>query len=113
MEVSKLTRDGTAAPFSRDQILRRKRGQGKVFFPVQLTTSGIGNLILLINTFAICVTIHDPFTLAPLCDHVYYCTTGLATAAYITGYLVWLKPDRLSENTHTHTHALLRVVVKS
>ena len=37
MDMSKLTRDGTAEPVSRDQILR--------IFPVQLlTTSGIGNL---------------------------------------------------------------------
>ena len=28
METSKLTRDGTAEPVSRDQILRRERGQG-------------------------------------------------------------------------------------
>ena len=29
MEMSRLTRDGTAKPVSRDQILRRERGQGK------------------------------------------------------------------------------------
>ena len=29
MEMSRLTRDGTAEPVSRDQILRRERGQGK------------------------------------------------------------------------------------
>ena len=33
MEMSRLTRDGTANPVSRDQILRRERGQGKVHFP--------------------------------------------------------------------------------
>ena len=41
MEMSRLTRDGTAEPVSRDQILRRERGQGKIIFPVQLTTSRI------------------------------------------------------------------------
>ena len=30
MEMSRLTRDGTAEPISRDQILRRERGQGKL-----------------------------------------------------------------------------------
>ena len=30
MEMSRLTRDGTAEPDSRDQILRRGRGQGNV-----------------------------------------------------------------------------------
>ena len=33
MEMSRLTRDGTAEPVSRDQILRRARGQGNVHFP--------------------------------------------------------------------------------
>ena len=33
IEMSRLTRDGTAEPVSRDQILRRKRGQGSLHFP--------------------------------------------------------------------------------
>ena len=33
MEISRLTRDGTAEPVSRDQILRHARGQGNVHFP--------------------------------------------------------------------------------
>ena len=33
MEMSKLTRDGTAEPVTRDQILRRERGQRIVHFP--------------------------------------------------------------------------------
>ena len=33
MEMSKLTRDGTAEPVSRDQILGRERGQGNIHFP--------------------------------------------------------------------------------
>ena len=36
--MSRLMRDGTAEPVSRDQILRRERGQGKILiFPVLLT----------------------------------------------------------------------------
>ena len=31
--MSRLTRDGTAEPVSRDQILGRERGQGNVNFP--------------------------------------------------------------------------------
>ena len=31
--MSKLTRDGTAEPVSRDQILRRERGQRIIYFP--------------------------------------------------------------------------------
>ena len=33
MSSSKLTRGGTAEPVSRDQILRRERGQGNINFP--------------------------------------------------------------------------------
>ena len=33
MEVSRLTRDGTAEPVSRDQILRHVRGQGNIHCP--------------------------------------------------------------------------------
>ena len=33
MEMSKLMRDGTAEPVSRDQILRRERGQRIIHFP--------------------------------------------------------------------------------
>ena len=33
IEMSRLARDGTAEPVSRDQILRRERGQGNTHFP--------------------------------------------------------------------------------
>ena len=33
MEMSRLTRDGTAEPVSRDQILRHARGHGIINFP--------------------------------------------------------------------------------
>ena len=33
IQMSSLTRVGTAEPVSRDQILRRERGQGKVHSP--------------------------------------------------------------------------------
>ena len=56
--MSRLTRDGTAEPISRDQILRHARGQGNIIFPVQLTTSRIGNLTRLIYTLLYVMTIH-------------------------------------------------------
>ena len=58
MEMSRLTRDGTAEPVSRDQILRHARGQGNIIFSVQLTTSRIGNLTRLILTLLYVMTIH-------------------------------------------------------
>ena len=33
MEMDRLTQDGTAEPVSRDQILRRERGQRNIHFP--------------------------------------------------------------------------------
>ena len=48
--MSRLARDGTAEAVSRDQILRRERGQEILIFPVQLTTSRIGNLPRVIHT---------------------------------------------------------------
>ena len=56
--MSRLTRDGTAEPVSRDQILRHARGQGNTIFPVQLTTSRIGNFTRLIYTLLYVMTIH-------------------------------------------------------
>ena len=41
--MSGLTRDGTAEPLPRDQILRREPRQEKIVFRVQLTTRRIGN----------------------------------------------------------------------
>ena len=60
--MSRLTRDGTAEPVLRDQILRRERGQGDINFSFQLTTTRIGNLTRLIPTLAVCVTIHAYYT---------------------------------------------------
>ena len=54
-----LTRDGTAESVSRDQFLRRERGQGKIhIFPVQLTTRGIGSHTRLVHTLLKVLTIH-------------------------------------------------------
>ena len=58
MGMSRMTRDGTAEPVSRDEILRHARGQGDIIFPVQLTTSRIGNLTRLIHTLLYVITIH-------------------------------------------------------
>ena len=44
--------------FYYDQILRHARGQGNIIFPVQLTTSRIGNLTRLIHTLLYVMTIH-------------------------------------------------------
>ena len=52
-----MTRGGTAEPVSLDQILRHVRGQGNIIFPVQLTTSRIGNLTRLIHTLLYVMTL--------------------------------------------------------
>ena len=68
----------TAEPISRDQILRHARGQGNIIFPVQLTTSRIGNLTRLIHTLLYVMTIHTyilvHYELILYCSTVLYCT---------------------------------------
>ena len=57
--MSRLAQDWTADPVSRDQILRRERGQGNINVPCSAgATCRIGNLTRLIYTLATCVTIH-------------------------------------------------------
>ena len=50
--MSRLTRDGTAEPVSRDQSVNADREIS--IFPVQLATCRIGNLTRLTDTLAIC-----------------------------------------------------------
>ena len=52
-----LTRDGTAEIVSRDQILRRERGQGKVDFPCSADHAQDGQPYTV-----------DPYT-CYMCDH--------------------------------------------
>ena len=59
MEMSRLTRDGTAEPVSLDQIFRREGGREIFIFPVQVTMSRIGNLTRLILTLLYVMTIHS------------------------------------------------------
>ena len=46
--MSGLTRDGTAEPNARDQIPAHEKRLEKFVFPVQLTTSRVGNYTRLI-----------------------------------------------------------------
>ena len=46
--MSRLTRDGTAEPVSRDQVLRRVRGQGKCIFSL-FSLLVVGQTIGLLN----------------------------------------------------------------
>ena len=80
--MSRLTRDGTAEPVSRDQILRHARGQGNVHFP--------------------CSADHEedwqPYPVDPysaICDdHTYIHTYILhCSCSVFTGFLVSLHGD--------------------
>ena len=71
--MSRLTRDGTAEPVSRDQILRHVRGhRGMFIFPVPLTTSRIGNLTRLIHTLLYVMTIHTYIHTLATCMAIHY-----------------------------------------
>ena len=67
MEISRLTRDGTAEPaVSRDQILRRERGQGNINCPCSADH----------------VQVWQPYPVDPyysscyMCDHIYINNVG-------------------------------------
>ena len=77
--MSRLTRDGTAEPGSRDQILKRERGQWKKnISPLQLTTSRIGNLTQLMHTL-LNVTIHTVLYVHTILSEIYL---ALRSAVY-------------------------------
>ena len=57
--MSRLAPDGTAEPVSRDQILRRERGQGNIHFPCSADHEQDWHPYPVDPySFAICVTIH-------------------------------------------------------
>ena len=68
--MNRLTQDGLPNPF-REAKISAANGDREIFiFPVQLTTSRIGNLTRLILTFAIC----DDYSCVDT-----YCTQDLET----------------------------------
>ena len=79
--MSRLTRDRTAEPVSRDQILRHARGQGNIIFPVQLTTSRIGNLTRLIHTLLYVMTVHT-YIVIMLYDVIEQCHNALSSVVH-------------------------------
>ena len=56
--MDRLTWDETVEPVSRDQILRRERGQGNINFPCSADNVQDWQPYPLIHTLAIRVTIH-------------------------------------------------------
>ena len=58
MSRLKLTRDGTAEPSRETKFSGTHGDRGIFIFPVQLTTSRIGNLTRLIHTLLYVMTIH-------------------------------------------------------
>ena len=52
--MGRLTRDGTTEPSRETEFSGTHGDRGVIIFPVQLTTSRIGNLTRLIHTLAIC-----------------------------------------------------------
>ena len=56
--MSRLTRDGTAEPVSRDQILRHERGQGNIDFPFSADHEQDWQPYLV-----------DPYSCYNMCDH--------------------------------------------
>ena len=60
--MSRLMRDGTAEPISRDQIIRHERGQGNIHFPCSADHVQDWQPYPVDSTLAICVTIDNPYS---------------------------------------------------
>ena len=106
MDISRLTRDGTAEPVLRDQILWREREQENIIFPVQLTTSRIDNLTQLNLLLLYVMTIHT------------YSENGMCkeTSQYIretpwrrSTYLILVRTKKLKYVGHILEHRRYRV----
>ena len=80
-ELSRLTRDGTAKPVSRDQILTRERGQEHIDFPCSADHVQDWQPYPVMHTLAICVTIHKDTSLANYSNTV--CSTRVAAVTVI------------------------------
>ena len=69
MERSRLTREGTAEPVSRDQILRRERGQGNAHFPCSADHEQNWQLYT-VDPYS-CYMCHHTYMHAPRQPHVF------------------------------------------
>ena len=78
MEMSRLTRDGTVKPVSRDIFLRANGDREIFIISVQLTTSRFGNLTRLIRTLTL--EIHTRYILACTCT---YSSTDIYGIVYV------------------------------
>ena len=110
--MSRLTRDGTAEPVSRDQILRHVRGQGNIIFLVQLTTSRIGNLTRLIHTLLHVMTIHTVFTKTSSIQSMYpyLCTAVLGYSTLHWRYFYQTRANGCIETEFHHNECTQHVV---
>ena len=75
--MSRRARDGTAEPVSRDQILRRKRGQGNIHFPCLVYH------VQDLQPFPV-----DPYALA-ICM-LFVWSRDDAVVVVVTAYYVWI-----------------------
>ena len=112
MEMSRLTRDGTAEPVSRDQILRHARGQGSIVFPVQLTTSRIGNLTRLIHSLLYVMTILVLFALLPLLEHGASLPSTEGTSKTVSSVSIRSQPSCLAAS-HSSRHVGFPFIIQT
>ena len=96
--MSRLTRDGTAEPVSRDQILRHVREQGDIHFPCSADTSRIGNLTRLIHTLLYMMTIH-----------IYICTVRYDRTAAVLFFHILYTVVNSADTRTPRTHREVQV----
>ena len=81
--MSRLTRDGTAEPVSRDQVFRRARGQGNIHFPCSADHEQDWQPYLVDPYSAIC----DDHTYIPGTYIVYRSTTTVRYYVLLSNYV--------------------------
>ena len=72
MDMSRLTRDGTAEPSRETKFSDANAGREVLIFSFQLTTCSIGSLTRLIHNLAVCVTIHTYTIHMDSSNYTYY-----------------------------------------
>ena len=109
MKMSRLTRDGTAEPISETKFSGTHGDRGILIFPVQLTTSTIGNLTRLIHTLLYVMTIHTYIHTVQYCSPSPQTSEPSPDVYYVLSWRTTRGESTQSKASSNH-HRLVRVL---
>ena len=97
--MSRLTRDGTAEPVSRDQILRHERRQGNINFPCSAdhVQDWQPYPVDPYSCYSICVTIH-------ICIYMYLVVRARCTSTEVKYYVWYIWPSHIARLNRENEH---------